>query len=57
MQDSINTAGSSAAAARRSGERAIRTQQSVNDDVTNVDNVNIFLKYAKKAEETAQAAV
>ncbi|WP_156226319.1 hypothetical protein [Herbaspirillum chlorophenolicum] len=57
MQDSINTAGSSAAVARTSSARAIRTQQAVNDEVTNVDNVNIFLKYAKKAEETAQAAI
>ncbi|WP_235471430.1 hypothetical protein [Herbaspirillum hiltneri] len=46
-----------AAAARRASKKARADQQAVADAQTDVDNVNIFAKFLKKAEDGAQAAL
>jgi len=60
MTDSINNASNSGYAARsgRAGSNgAIRQMEAVANAKSDVNNVAIFTKFIKKAEDTATAAV
>ena len=42
---------------RRAASQAVRTVEATNAAAANVDNVAIFAKFMKKAEDTAQASI
>ena len=42
---------------RRAARQDVRTVEATNAAAANVDNVAIFAKFMKKAEDTAQASI
>ncbi|BEV15690.1 hypothetical protein RJO15_20875 [Herbaspirillum huttiense F1] len=42
---------------RKGAERSMQVESAISAAVTNVDNVTVFTKFIKKAEDAAQAAV
>ena len=57
MQNSFESSTGMLSQARRGASKAVETVLAGNEASTNVDNVAVFAKFMKKAEETAQAAI
>jgi len=57
MQNSFESSANLRGQVRRAASDAARTVRATNDAATDVDNVSVFAKFMKKAEETAQAAI
>lgn len=57
MQNSFDSSLGAPTSGRRAASDAASAILATNDAATNVDNVAIFAKFMKKAEETAQASI
>jgi hypothetical protein len=57
MSVSTSSTGSISAGARAGGSEARANMAGVSAAAANVDNVNVFTKFIKKAEEAAQFAL
>ncbi|MBB5391371.1 MULTISPECIES: hypothetical protein [unclassified Herbaspirillum] len=57
MQNSFDSSVNTRGQIRRAASDAASTVRATNEAATDVDNVNVFAKFMKKAEETAQAAI
>jgi len=56
-QNTLDTSGATAAAARSGASQSIAQQEAVAAAKTDLDNVAVFTKFIKKAEEAAQSAI
>ncbi|EJL81929.1 hypothetical protein PMI16_04561 [Herbaspirillum sp. CF444] len=56
-QNTLDTSGASAAAARSGASQAIAEQEAIAAAKTDLNNVAVFTKFIKKAEEAAQSAI